>query len=154
MPGGYKGNRGVAQNYLGILIEEGMTNSEIVDFLRLNDLGYRSQNMYQDINRTRLETMSEVQVKGLSVYDPVPDRLMREWRGDTEFKYRAVVKFDFTDAKSGERQEYGQTYYFDKAPSEADVIEAFAANADYIRAAYPNMQDISGATKVYYYRNT
>lgn len=153
MPSQYKGNRGEAIQYIPALIEEGFGNSYIVDFLRLNDLGYNTQRMYEDINRIRLEGIGADQIKGLDAYDPVPDRLMRQWSGDTEFNYRVVVEYNYfsTDSLQWEKG-YTTLYYMDN-PSQSNVLDDWAIRRQTIENTYGKVQEISGESAIHYYRN-
>ena len=153
MPSEYKGNRGQAVNYIPALIEEGMSNSQITDFLKLNDLGYRNTTMFQDINRLRLESIGAAQVRNLDIYDPVPDRLMRTWSGDTSYDYRVVVQYEYYDTNALEIKSGFTTLYYDFAPSQANVLEDWGIRRQTIENTYGQVQEVYGEKQIHYYRN-
>ena len=153
MPSAYKGNRGEAINYIPALIEEGQTNSYIVDFLRINDLGYRTQLMYQDINRIRLEGIGAETIRGLDIYDPVPEKLMRTWSGDTSYNYRVVVEYEYYDTNALEIKKGYTTLYYNDAPSQSNVLDDWAIKRQTIENTYGQVQEVYGEKQLHYYRN-
>jgi len=153
MPGDFRGKRGEAQSYIPTLVREGMNNAEIIDLLQLNDLGYTTQSMRNDINRFRLEELGAAEIKGFDQHTPIPERFMRTWHGDTEYAYRVVVKYEFFDTATSTTGISGTTLYFDHPPTQAEVQEYFEAQRSGIENRYNNVQEIYGATKVMYYRN-
>lgn len=156
MPGQYTGNRGQAQEYLSGLIREGLTNSEIVDFLRGEGLSYRLQNMYADVNRTRLEQFGAEGIKKLDISTPVPERLMRDWEGDVSFKYRVVVQYEYTPSGGGESVKAGTTLYYDTRPSMQDVLEDWDVRVKTLEGGFGSTTDImqiEQVTEINYFVN-
>lgn len=153
MPGEYKGIRGEAISYIPKLIDEGFTNTQITSWLKDYDLTYRTQFMYQDINRLRLENMGADAIRLLDRDTPVPDRLMRTWHGDTEHDYRVVIKYEYFDTNTLTTGTSGTTLYFDHPPSQTEVLEYFDVRRQSIENLYNNVQEVYGATKVLYFRN-
>lgn len=149
-----QGNRNLAREYISGLIDEGLTNTEIVRTLKEQGLSYRNQNMFADINYARLETFGAAQIRNLTNVTPIPERFMREREFSIPYKYSAVVKYHYTDAKTGLEFESGTSLYFQKAPSQADVLEAFSYRQETLMTLYTSMEAVSEAEKVYYYRNT
>lgn len=156
MPGQFDGTRGMAQMYLPELISEGLTNSQIVDFLRINDLGYRASNMYQDINRTRLEQFAAQEIRGMDMDTPIPERLMREWQGKTDFRYRVVVQYDYTIGEGGETREGATTLYYDDPPTINQVLADFGTRTQTIERGFGSPKDgrrIENAREINYFVN-
>lgn len=156
MPGEYKGSRGVAQAYIPELISEGFSNSQIIDFLQLNEVSYRTSNMYADINRLRLENFGALSLPNLDPSDAIPERLMRTWFGDTEYQYRVVIKYDYFNTTTLQTEQGGTTLYFDEAPSQDEVFDAWDIRKQTLQAGVgsgQNIQEVYGATKFLYYKN-
>lgn len=153
MPDPYKGTRGQAVNYIPTLIEEGLSNSQIVDFLKLNDLGYRTQYMYQDINRMRLESFGAAEISRLTVYDPVPEKFMKAWHGDTTYGYRVVIEYEYFDTNALDTKKTGTTIYYDHAPSQEEVLRDWEIRRQTIENTYSQVQQVYKETKVSYFRN-
>lgn len=148
------GNRNLAREYIPGLIEEGYTNTEIVNILKQEGLSYRNQNMFADINLSRLEAFGANEIKNLTDLEAIPDRFMRQRELSVDYPYSAVVKYKYTNAESGLEYESGTTLYFSHPPSQQDVLDAFSDRQETLMTLYPTMGDISEAEKVYYYRNT
>jgi hypothetical protein len=153
MPEPYKGNRGIAQNIISAMIDEGYLNTQITDFLRLNDYGYRNQLMIQDINRLRLESFGAAEIRSMSISDPVPDRFMREWHGSMEYKYRVVVEYDYYDTNTLDIRRTGTTIYYNAPPSQEEVLRDWEIRRQTIENTYGNVQEVMGEVKVGYFRN-
>ena len=153
MGSSYKGNRGEAVQFIPGMIEEGLTNSQIVDFLKINDLGYRTQTMYQDVNRYRLEAIGADQIKYLNVYDPVPDKFMRNWSGDTTYNYRVVVQYEYYDTNALEVKKGFTTLYYNDAPSQSNVLDDWSVRRQTIENTYGQVQEIYGEKQIHYYKN-
>lgn len=149
----YKGKRGEAWSYLPQLVDEGLSNTEIVGWLRENDLSYRTQNMYADINRFRLENFGASFIKSMNEDAPIPDKYMRTWHGNTEFDYRVVVKYEYMDTSTNTVGTTGTTLYFDHPPSQSEVSELFDVRKQSIQNLYNNVQEVYSAVNVYYYKN-
>ena len=149
----YKGNRGQAIQYISGMIEEGFSNSQIVDFFKLNDMGYRNQTMFQDINRIRLEGIGAATVRGLDPYDAVPDKLMRTWSGDISYNYRAVVEYEYYDTNALEIKKGYTTLYYNDAPSQSNVLDDWGIRRQTIENTYGQVQEVYGETQIHYYRN-
>jgi hypothetical protein len=156
MPGQYTGTRGEAQEYISAFIGQGATNSEIVEVLRDYGLGYRQQNMYADINRIRLESFAAEGLKNISVNSPIPETLMREWQGETEYKYRVVVQYEYTSSRGGETVSTASTLYYDEAPSVAMVLEDWDLRVKTLEGGFGSTQDVNrveGITEINYFLN-
>ena len=153
MPSSYKGKRGSAVEYIAGMIEEGLSNSQIVDFLKINDMGYRNQTMYEDVNRYRLEAIGADQIKQLTSYDAVPDKLMREWSGDTKYDYRVVVQYEYFDTNTLQIEKKYTTLYYDYAPSQENVLDDWAIRKQTIENTYGQVQEVMGEKQIHYYRN-
>lgn len=149
-----KGNRNLARQYIPGLIEEGYTNTEIVDILKSEGLSYRNQNMFADVNFSRLEYFGAEQIKNLSISSAIPERLMRERSLNIDYPYSAVVKYEYSDAETGLTYETGTMLYFESAPSQEDVLSAFELRQETLMSLYTNIESISSPERVYYYRNT
>lgn len=149
----FKGIRGQAVNYIPALIDEGLSNSQIVDFLRLNDLGYRTQTMYNDINRLRLEGFGAAEIRHMSIYDPVPERWMRVWHGDTSYNYRVVIEYEYYDTNALDTKKTGTTLYYDHAPSQDEVLQDWNIRRQTIEATYGHVNEVFGGTEVHYFVN-
>ena len=143
MPGQFTGNRGQAQTYLTGLVKEGLTNAEIVGYLQQSGLGYRASNMYSDVNRTRLEQFAGEGLKGFDVDTPVPANLMREWQGDTNYKYRVVVQYKYTASGATAQFETATTLYYDSQPTISEVLEDFAVRTETIESGFGSAQGVS-----------
>ena len=143
MPGQYTGTRGQAQSYLSGLIKEGFNNAEIVSFLQGSGLGYRASNMYSDVNRTRLELFAGEGLKGFDMDTPVPNNLMREWQGDTNYKYRVVVQYKYSAAGATSQLETGTTLYYDYQPTINEVMEDFGTRTKTIESGFGSAQGVS-----------
>jgi len=143
MPGQFTGNRGEAQSYLSGLIKEGYNNVEIVGFLQSSGLGYRTSNMYSDVNRTRLEIFGGQGLKGFDVDTPIPNNMMREWQGETNYKYRVVVQYKYSSTGATQQFETGTTLYYDEQPTLNQVLEDFATRTQTIESGYGSAQGVS-----------
>ena len=146
-------NRNLSAGYIPGLIEEGYTNTEIVNILKDEGLSYRNQDMFRDINRLRLEEFGAIQVPRLGFDTPIPESLMRVRNIQSEYNYSAVIKYSYTDANTGLEMESGTTIYFDTPPSQAEVLSAFSMRQETLQNLYSNIQGISEAENVYYYRH-
>ena len=156
MPGQFTGTRGQANVFIPELIGEGLSNVEIVDFLRLNDFGYRATNMYADINRIRLEQFGAEQIRGMAIDTPIPERLMRTWEGQTDFDYRVVVQYRYTPSGGGEQQETATTLYYTQPPTVGEVMEDFAIRTKTLEGGFGstvNVQRIDEIKEIDYFVN-
>lgn len=156
MPGQYEGDRGYAQEWISAFIGQGLTNSEIVSQLRDYGLGYRLQNMYADINRIRLEQYAAEGLKNVDVHTPVPETLMREWQGETTFRYRVVVQYEFRPTGGGETVKAATTLYYDEAPSASDVLDDWDIRVKTLEGGFGSTVDIDaieGITEINYFVN-
>lgn len=148
-----KGNRNLALEYIPGLIEEGYTNTEIVRLLKEQGLAYRNQTMFADINFARLEHFGAQEIRGIEAGQAIPERLMRSREIRAGYPYSAVVKYEYTDPETGLTFESGTTLYFSERPSQEDVLREFEYRRTTLEELYPSLTEISGAEKVYYYRN-
>jgi len=156
MPGQFTGNRGAAQEYISSLIQEGLGNAQIVGILQEFGMTYRLQHMYSDVNRIRLEEFAAEGIKGLSQYTPVPVNLMREWEGDTSYKYRVVVEYTYETGVSGELAKAGTTLYYNRQPSVSDVMEDWGVRVQSIESGvmgYEQVKQIEDITRISYFYN-
>jgi hypothetical protein len=142
MPGQFKGIRGQAQEYISSLIKEGLTNAQIVGILQNYGMTYRLSNMYSDVNRLRLEQFGAEGIKGLNVYTPVPTNLMREWQGETDYRYRVIVQYKYQSSETGEIGEKATTLYYDKPPTISDVLDDWGLRVKTIEGGYGSPQDV------------
>ncbi len=157
MPGQFTGTRGQANVFIPALIREGFTNSEIVDFLRLNEFGYREQNMYADVNRIRLEQFGAEQIRGMDINTPIPERFMRTWEGKTDFAYRVVVQYSYTPTGGGEPVQTGTSLYYTEPPTVNEVLEDFAIRTQTLEGGFGstvNVQRIDEIKEIDYFVNT
>lgn len=143
MPGQFTGSRGEAQNYLSGLIQEGYNNSEIVSFLQGSGLGYRTSNMYSDVNRARLEIFGGQGLKSFDADTPIPNNMMREWQGETNYKYRVVVQYKYSASGASAQFETGTTLYYDYQPTMNEVLEDFGTRTKTIEGGYGSAQGVS-----------
>lgn len=146
--------RGLAQNWIEELIHEGMSNTEITDWLREQGLSYRNQEMYRDINRYRLEGFGEEYIHNLGVDDPVPEKYMRTWYGNTRYDYRVVIKYEYLDKQTGMVDVEGTTLYFDHPPSQSEVEALFSVRKDTISLVCHPEREVINSTQVQYFKNT
>lgn len=156
MPGQYTGIRGQAQAYIPGLITEGLSNAEIVDFLRESGLGYRTQNMYQDVNTIRLEQFGAAEIRNMNIYTPIPERLMREWQGQIDYRYRVVVQYEYTPSDGGELTKTATTLYYDEPPSISNVLEDWDVRTKTLEGGFGstvNIHRIEGITEINYFVN-
>lgn len=142
MPGQYAGNRGSAQEWISAFIKEGMTNTEIVKQLQDYGLGYRQQSMFADVNRLRLEQFAAEGIKGMDIYTPIPEKFMREWQGETEYKFRVVVQYKYTSGENGEQKETGTTLYYNEAPTVNQVLEDWNVRVKTLEGGFGSTTDI------------
>jgi len=142
MPGQFTGNRGEAQSYLKGLIEEGYTNSEIVTFLQSSGLGYRMSNMYADINRSRLEQFGGEGLKNFDIHTPVPTNLMAEWQGQTDYRYRVVIQYKYTNASGESDLDRATTLYYDTNPTVNEVLEDWNTRTKTIEGGFGSQQGV------------
>lgn len=156
MPGQFKGVRGQAQEFISAMIREGATNSQIVDFLQLNEFSYRLQNMYADINRIRLEQFAGQEIKGFDPDNPIPERLMSVWEGKTDYRYRVVVQYEYTPSGGGENLKKATTLYYDSAPSLNDVLEDWDVRQQTLEGGFGsnvNVGVVQNITEINYFVN-
>lgn len=147
------GGRENAQTFIPRLIAEGFRNTQIVNFLREQGMGYHTQTMFADVNRTRLENFGASMIPRLEETSPIPDRLMRTWEGDTTYPYRAVVKFEYIDPETGTPKESGTTFYFSERPTEEAVKELWAVRHKEEGDSPPFGAVVTKDLNVYYYKN-
>ena len=156
MPGQFTGNRGQAQEFLMQFIQEGLSNSQIVSAIRDEGLGYRLQNMYADINRTRLEQFAGEGLRNLDQFTPIPEKLMREWQGDTTYNYRVVVRYEYTPSSGGDPVKAATTMYYNERPSIDNVMEDWQVRVKTIESGalgYEQVGQIESMTEVNYFVN-
>lgn len=156
MPGQYTENRGQAQEWISALVKEGLTNAQIVGMLQDYGMGYRLQNMYADVNRIRLEQFAAEGLRNIDIHTPVPETLMREWQGETEFKYRVVVQYEYTPSAGGETVKAASTLYYDEAPTVSGVLEDWDVRVKTLEGGFGSTVDIArieGITEINYYIN-
>lgn len=157
MPGQFTGTRGEAQSYIPGLIREGYTNTEIISTLQSYGLSYRTANMYADVNRLRLEQFGAQGIKGLDIYTPVPQNLMREWQGDTRFQYRVVVQYQYTPGGGGDPVTGATTLYYDDAPSINEVLDDWGVRVQTLEGGFgstTNIQRVDEIKEINYFYNT
>jgi hypothetical protein len=157
MPGQFEGTRGQAQSFIPGMVGEGLTNAQIVDNLKLAGLSYRTANMYADVNRIRLEQFAGEGLKGFDVDTPVPSNLMKEWQGETDFKYRVVVQYDYTDSNAGMQYNAGTTLYYDEPPTVSQVLEDWDIRVKTLEGGFgstTDIQQIEGIKEINYFYNT
>jgi Uncharacterized conserved protein len=157
MPGQFTGQRGLAQGFIDGMIKDGLTNEQIVKNLTLAGISYRMQNMYSDVNRIRLEKFGSEGIKGLDMQTPVPTNLMREWEGNTDFKFRVVVQYDYTPTGSNDVTQGASTLYYDRPPTVNDVLEDWGVRVKTLEgnfAGYDHISRIEGIAEINYFYNT
>lgn len=145
--------RAIAQQYIPGLIEEGFRNTEIARILRGQGLSYRAQNMFRDINLHRLEAFGTYMIQGLTSETPIPDRFMRERELKLHYKYAATIKYSYLDTDTGMLSENATTFYFNIAPTEAEVATLYNLKREELMIKYPNRTNFSDPEHIYYYRN-
>lgn len=156
MPGQFTGNRGAAQEWISSFIQSGYTNAQIVEALNEFGLSYRLSNMYSDVNRVRLEEFAAQGIRGLDQYTPVPTNLMREWQGETDFKYRVVVEYEYQTGEGGTLATAGTTLYYNKPPTINDVMEDWGVRMQTIESGvtgYEQVKQIENITRISYFYN-
>jgi hypothetical protein len=156
MPGQFTGIRGSAQEYISSLIGEGLTNAQIVGTLQDYGLGYRLQQMYSDTNRIRLEEFAAQGLKGFDQDTPIPANLMREWQGETDYRYRVVVEYEYETGTDGTIAKAGTTLYYDRPPTVNEVMEDWAVRVQSIESGvmgYEQVKQIEGVTRISYFYN-
>jgi hypothetical protein len=156
MPGQYSGSRGMAQEWISSLINNGLTNSQIVDTLRDYGMGYRLANMYSDANRIRLEEFAAEGIKGMDQDTRIPSNLMRQWEGDTSYKYRVVVEYEYQTGESGVIGKAGTTLYYDQAPTVNEVMEDWGVRMQSIESGvmgYEQVKAVEGVSRISYFYN-
>jgi len=156
MPGQFTGNRGASQEWISSLIQQGLTNAQIVGTLQDYGLGYRLQQMYSDTNRIRLEEFAGESIKGLDQHTPIPTNLMREWEGDVSYKYRVVVEYEYETGTFGEIAKAGTTLYYDRPPAVNDVMEDWSVRVKSIESGvlgYEQVKQIEGISRISYFYN-
>lgn len=157
MPGQFTGSRGEAQAYIPGLIQEGYSNAEIVQTLQSYGIGYRTANMYADVNRVRLEQFAAQGIKGMDIYTPIPEGFMREWQGDTSFRYRVVVQYKYTPGGGGAQMEGGTTLYYNERPTIDDVLNDWGTRTQTLEGGYGstnNVRRIDEIKEINYFLNT
>jgi hypothetical protein len=157
MPGQFTGNRGEAQAYIPGFIQEGLTNSEIVDILKESGLSYRASNMYSDVNRLRLEQFGAEGIKNMDIYSAIPRNLMREWQGDTEYRYRVVIQYKYTPEGGDDQLETATTLYYNDAPTINDVLEDWSVRMKTLEGGFGstvNVGVIDEIKEINYFYNT
>jgi hypothetical protein len=156
MPGQFTGNRGVAQEYISSMISEGLTNAQIVGTLQDYGMGYRLQHMYSDTNRIRLEEFAGESIKNFDKDMPIPSNLMREWEGDTSYKYRVVVEYEYLTGDGDTVAKAGTTLYYDRPPTVNDVMEDWGVRVQSIESGvmgYEQVAQIEGISRISYFYN-
>jgi hypothetical protein len=156
MPGQFSGTRGSAQGWIAAMIGEGATNAQIADFLQLNNLSYRTQNMYADINRIRLEQFAGQKIKNFDMDTPIPERLMGEWQGNTDYRYRVVVQYEYTPRGGGDVLKGGTTLYYDQAPTVNEVLENWDVRRQTLEGGFGSdttVDTIQTITEINYFVN-
>jgi hypothetical protein len=82
---------------------------------------------------------------------------MREWEGNTDFKYRAVVQYEFTPTGGDEVQKGATTLYYDRPPTVDDVLEDWGVRVKTLEgnfAGYDHISRIEGIAEINYFYNT
>lgn len=156
MPGQFTGTRGQAQQWISAMIGEGFTNTQITDFLQLNELSYRTQNMYADINRIRLEQFAGQEIRNFNPDMPIPERLMSEWQGQTDYKYRVVIQYEYTPTGGGETSKTGTTLYYNERPSVNQVLEDWSVRQQTLEGGFGstvNIGTVENITEINYFVN-
>lgn len=156
MPGQFTGIRGTAQEYISSLIQEGLGNAQIVGILQDYGMSYRLQHMYSDVNRIRLEEFAAQGIKGLDQNTPVPTNLMREWQGETGYKYRVVIEYSYETGTDGTIAKAGTTLYYDSPPSINDVMDDWAVRMQSIESGvmgYEQVKQIENIERISYFYN-
>lgn len=156
MPGQGTGNRGQANLFIPSLIEEGMNNAQIVDFLRLNDMGYRSQNMYSDINRVRAEINAHAMIADRFFDEPIPERYMKTWEGDTSKRYRVVIQYNYGVTDGGGLGSKGTTLYYNRRPTQEQIMQDWEIRRQTLESGAGSPQDVEqiiGIKSIDYFKN-
>lgn len=156
MPGQWTGNRGIAQEYISSLIKEGLTNASIVGLLQDYGISYRLQHMYSDVNRIRLEEFAAEGIRGLDRSTPIPVNLMRQWEGDTTYKYRVVVEYEYETGAFGETAKAATTLYYNRPPSVDDVMEDWGTRIQSIESGvmgYEQVVAVGDVSRISYFYN-
>lgn len=96
--------RGLAQSFIRRGASEGQSGASILSFLRENDLGYRTQNFYEDFRKWKGVEKYETQIKALD-----PGRLIPEgWTQDTPYKltseYLYQLRATYVDIETGDEK--------------------------------------------------
>jgi len=156
MPGQYSGSRGMAQEWISSLIQQGLTNAQIVGTLQDYGMGYRLTNMYSDTNRIRLEQFAAEGIKGMDQDTPIPSNLMRQWEGDISYRYRVVVEYEYQTGESGVIGKAGTTLYYDRPPTVNEVMEDWGVRTQSIESGvmgYEQVKAIEGISRISYFYN-
>jgi len=147
------GGRENALTYIAGLIDEGMINTHIVNFLKEQGFGYNTQRMFEDVNRIRLENFGASFVPHLGLDVPIPERFMRTWEGKTDYNYRAVVKFEYLEAETGLEKTAGTTFYSDTGFTQGEVSELWEVRKENLGQSPPGVEEVFGAISVQYFKN-
>lgn len=156
MPGQYTGNRGMAQEWISSFINEGYTNAQIVKTLQDYGLGYRQMNMYADANRIRLEQFAGEGLKGFDQDTPIPTNMMRTWEGDTTYRYRVVVQYEYTVSGTDTIAKGATTMYYNSPPTINEVMEDWQVRVKTIEGGflgYEQISQIENMTEINYFIN-
>lgn len=111
-----------AQGWILGLIDKGFGNTQIIEFLRSFDMGYRDSVIRSDINRLRVGVLSRDVVKTLGPGETVDPALMGPIHGNHIADYRAIVTADFANPDTKELETRTVTLHFRQPPSQNDVL--------------------------------
>lgn len=156
MPGRFTGTRGTAQEYISGLIKEGLTNAQIVGTLQDYGMSYRLSNMYADVNRIRLEQFGGLGLKNFDINTPIPTNLMSEWQGQTDYKFRVVIQYEYqsTDGEVGLTK--ATTLYYDYNPTIDEVIEDWGTRTQTLEGGFgsvPTVGRVGEIKEINYFYN-
>lgn len=122
-----------AQGWILGLIDQGARNTEIVNFLRSFDMGYRDSVMYGDINRLRAGVLSRQEIGKLGPGEAVPDVYLMPIHGPKLRDYTAKVTADYVDEVSKEIVTRTTTVHFKSNFSQNDVLDEMDKRAAFFK---------------------
>jgi len=139
-----------ARGWISGLIDDGLSNTQIVQFLRAFDLSYRNQEMLRDINRERLGRIYQDDIRGLGPGEAVPVEKMTPIRGRPVEPFRTIVTGDYENLATGEIEKRTITLHHRRAPSQNDVLGVLEG----FRDLYKEAEGISlvSLTKIEYFK--
>lgn len=115
--------RGLAQPIIRGAVERGLSGRATLGLLRDSDLGYRSQDFYQDFREWKGVKLNEVPLSIFSSDKLIPERYTNISPFKLTTKYQYMIRGTFLNTETGKTSEEIWSLATDKRKTKEEILE-------------------------------